>query len=159
MTSSATRSEAAPGRGSGATAIGAAAAPPALDLARLRAEFPLLAAQPGLAYLDSAATAQKPRAVLEAMDRFQRERYGPIARGVHRLAAEATSAYEGARERVAGFVGAASDEIVFTRGTTEAVNLVAASFLRPRLEAGECLFPRPHGSRPPLVLDPRAGQL
>ena len=123
MTSSATRSE--------------TAAPPALDAARVHAEFPLLAARAGLSYLDSAATAQKPRAVLEAMERFQRERYGPIARGVHRLAAEATAAYEAARERVARFVGASPDEIVFTRGTTEAVNLVAASFLRPRLGPGD----------------------
>jgi cysteine desulfurase/selenocysteine lyase len=116
------------------------AALPALDGERVRAEFPLLARGAGpsrLAYLDSAATAQKPRAVLDAMDRFQRESYGPIARGVHRLAAEATAAYEGARRRVAEFVGAGEDEIVFLRGTTEAINLVAASFARPRLEPGD----------------------
>jgi len=128
VTSSATRSEPAP------RSVGAARA---FDVGRVRAEFPLLARNGSLAYLDSAATAQKPRAVLEAMDRFQRERYGPIARGVHRLAAEATAAYEGARERVARFVGASPGEIVFTRGTTEAVNLVAWSFLRPRLAAGD----------------------
>jgi cysteine desulfurase / selenocysteine lyase len=127
VTSFATRSEPQPG----------AERPGGGELGAVRAQFPLLASTPGLAYLDSAATAQKPRAVLEAMDRFQRERYGPIARGVHRLSAEATAAYEGARERVARFVNASADEIVFVRGTTEAINLVAASFVRSRLAPGD----------------------
>jgi cysteine desulfurase/selenocysteine lyase len=111
-----------------------------VDVERIRADFPFLArADSGrpVAYLDSAATAQKPRAVLDAMERFAAVGYGPIARGVHRLAAEATAAYEGARARVARFLGAAEDEIVFTRGTTEAINLVAWSFARPRLEPGD----------------------
>lgn len=112
----------------------------ALDALGIRAEFPLLAREfdgRPLTYLDSAATAQKPRAVLAAMDRLYETQYGPIARGVHRLAAEATAAYEGARARVARFLGAAETEIVFTRGTTEAVNLVAWSFARPRLAPGD----------------------
>jgi cysteine desulfurase/selenocysteine lyase len=126
---------------SSATRSDPSGAPP-LTLDRRR-DFPLLerhaesAGGRGLVYLDSAATAQKPYLVLEAMERFQRERYGPIARGVHRLSAQATVAYEAARERVASFVNCAPDEVVFTRGTTEAVNLVAASFARPRLEAGD----------------------
>lgn len=124
MTSSATRSEAAT-----RTALG-----------RSRADFPFLDRAgdgPAVAYLDSAATAQKPRAVLAAMASFAATGYGPIARGVHRLAAEATATYEAARARVARFLGAADDEIVFTRGTTEAINLVAASFARPRLAPGD----------------------
>jgi len=121
VTSSATRFEAVTG----------------VDLERIRADFPFLARSDegrSIAYLDSAATAQKPRAVLDAMDRFAALGYGPIARGVHRLAAEATAAYEGARARVARFLGAAVDEIVFARGTTEAINLVAWSYARPRLQ-------------------------
>ena len=109
-------------------------------MADLRADFPLLGRATGpaaLVYLDSAATAQKPRAVLAAMDQFYEARNGAISRGVHRLSAEATAAYEAARARVARFVGADADEIVFTRGTTEAINLVAASFARPRLGDGD----------------------
>lgn len=113
----------------------------ALDVERLRAEFPILARRIGtapLAYLDNAATTQKPLPVLAAMQRFYEESYGSVARGVHQLSAEATRQYEAARARVAAFLGAASaDEIVFVRGTTEAVNLVAWSFARPRLTAGD----------------------
>ncbi|MGE0640028.1 MAG: aminotransferase class V-fold PLP-dependent enzyme [Thermoanaerobaculia bacterium] len=112
----------------------------ARDLAAIRAEFPLLAREIGgqpVAYLDSAATAQKPRAVLAAMARFLEESNGAVSRGVHRLSGEATAAYEAARERVAAFLGGSAGEIVFTRGTTEAINLVAASFVRPRLGAGD----------------------
>ncbi len=122
---------------------GAAASAPAapLDVERLRADFPLLARRIGehpLVYLDNAATAQKPRAVVAAMERFYAEHYGSVARGVHRLSAESTAAYEAARERVARFLGAPSaDEIVFVRGTTEAINLVAASYARPRLAPGD----------------------
>ncbi len=112
-----------------------------LDVERLRADFPILARRIGeapLCYLDNAATTQKPRAVLAAMQRFYEESYGSVARGVHQLSAEATQAYEAARARVGVFLGAASpDEIVFVRGTTEAANLVAASFARPRLVPGD----------------------
>jgi cysteine desulfurase/selenocysteine lyase len=126
------------------TTEGAPATATAYDVARVRGQFPLLAApgarrdRPALAYLDNAATTQKPEAVLAAMDRFYRERYGPVARGVHRLSAEATGAYEAARARAARFLGAGeAGEIVFVRGTTEAINLVAASFARPRLAPGD----------------------
>lgn len=111
------------------------------DVERLRCDFPILARRVGeapLCYLDNAATTQKPVAVVAAMQRFYEESYGSVARGVHRLSAEATQMYEAARERVRRFLNAAStDEIVFVRGTTEAANLVAWSFARHRLSAGD----------------------
>lgn len=116
---------------------------PSLLLAvdEVRRDFPILARRIGehpLCYLDNAATTQKPRPVLAAMQRFYEESYGSVARGVHRLSAEATSLYEAARARVGRFLGAAApDEIVFVRGTTEAANLVAWSFARPRLSPGD----------------------
>jgi cysteine desulfurase/selenocysteine lyase len=112
-----------------------------LDIERLRADFPILSQRVGghpLAYLDNAATAQKPSAVIEAIDRYYRETNANIHRGVHTLAERATAQYEGAREGVARFINAAeSREIVFTRGTTESVNLVAQAYLRPRLSADD----------------------
>jgi cysteine desulfurase/selenocysteine lyase len=109
----------------------AAVAAPRFDVDRVRADFPILARRVGgkpLVYLDSAATAQKPEAVLDAMQHFYREGYASVARGVHRLSAEATAAYEAARARVARFLGSAeADEVVFVRGTTEAMNLLAAT--------------------------------
>ncbi|MDZ7749315.1 MAG: cysteine desulfurase [Halofilum sp. (in: g-proteobacteria)] len=112
-----------------------------LDVERLREDFPILRQQIGghpLVYLDNAATTQKPLAVIDTLDRYYRETNANIHRGVHTLAERATAQYEDARERVAGFINAAeAREIVFTRGTTEAVNLVAQSYLRPRLAAGD----------------------
>ena len=112
-----------------------------LDVAALRADFPILARRIGdaaLCYLDNAATTQKPRQVLAAMQEFYEQSYGSVARGVHQLSAEATSRYEAARARVARFLGAGSpEEIVFVRGTTEAANLVAWSFARQRLAPGD----------------------
>jgi cysteine desulfurase/selenocysteine lyase len=93
-------------------------------------EFPVLARE-GLVYLDSAATSQTPRAVIEAMDRYYTEYRASIHRGVYPLAAEATEAYEGARERVAAFVGSSAGETVFTRNGTEAINLVARTNVTP----------------------------
>jgi len=113
-----------------------------LDLAAVRAEFPALAL-PGrdgrtVAYLDSAATTQKPEVVLAALREFYAEHYGAIARGVYRWSAEATALYEQARRRVAGYLGASSaEEVVFVRGTTEAINLVAASWGRRNLRPGD----------------------
>ncbi|MCA1798963.1 MAG: cysteine desulfurase [Xanthomonadaceae bacterium] len=116
-------------------------APPALDAARVRADFPLLAQSvhgKPLVYLDNAATTQKPRQVLEALDAYYRTDNANVHRGVHQLSERATAAYEGARDRIAGFINAASRrELVFVRGTTEAINLVAQSFLRPRLQPGD----------------------
>ena len=112
-----------------------------LDPARVRGDFPILArlvhGRP-LVYLDNAATTQKPRAVVAAEARFYEERNANVHRGVHLLSQEATDAYEAARAAVARFVGAASpSEIVFTRGTTESVNLVAASLGRATVRAGD----------------------
>ena len=94
----------------------------------LRQEFPLLAARPELHFLDTAASAQKPRVVLEAEREFYSERYANIHRGAYSLSVEATDAYEGARARVAAFLNASPREVVFVRGATEAINLVAHSF-------------------------------
>jgi cysteine desulfurase/selenocysteine lyase len=116
-----------------------AAAP--LDVAALRAQFPILGRQihgKPLVYLDSANTAQKPLAVIETLDHFYRHYNANVARAVHTLGEEATVAYEAVRAKAARFLGAASsEEIVYTRGTTEAINLVAHSWLRPRLQAGD----------------------
>lgn len=91
-----------------------------------------------LAYLDNAATSQKPRAVLDAVTGYYARYNSNIHRGVHLLSEEATTAYEAAREKVCGFVNAAAaDEIVFVRGTTEAINLVAQSYVRPRVTEGD----------------------
>src|SRR3990172_4225860 len=100
-----------------------------LDVARIRKDFPILErtvyGKP-LVYLDNAATSQKPRQVIEALVRYYETYNANIHRAVHALGEEATAAYEEAREKVAGFIGAPSSEsVVFTRNTTEAINLVA----------------------------------
>jgi cysteine desulfurase/selenocysteine lyase len=111
------------------------------DVERVRRDFPGLAVRVHgrpLAYLDNAATAQKPQAVLDAEAAYYLESCSNVHRGVHALAERATALYEGARDAVAAFLGAPRrEEVVFTRGTTEAINLVARSFLRPRLRAGD----------------------
>ncbi|MBM3121694.1 MAG: SufS family cysteine desulfurase [Chloroflexi bacterium] len=117
-------------------------ATPVLDVERLRAEFPVLGREtrPGvpLVYLDSAATSQKPRVVLEAMTAFYEQHNANIHRGIHRLAEEATQAHEAARARLAAFLGAADPaELVFTRNATESINLVASSWGRSQLKAGD----------------------
>ncbi|TXL68345.1 cysteine desulfurase [Zeimonas arvi] len=105
------------------------------------ADFPILSRPvrgKRLAYLDNAATTHKPERVIEAESAFYRESNANIHRGVHWLSQHATDLYEGARERVRGFLNAArADEIVFTRGTTEAINLVAFSWGRANLKAGD----------------------
>jgi cysteine desulfurase/selenocysteine lyase len=93
-------------------------------------EFPVLSRE-GLVYLDSAATSQTPRPVIEAMDRYYTEYRASIHRGVYPLAAEATEAYEGAREKVAAFAGSTAGETVFTRNGTESINLVARTNIAP----------------------------
>ena len=102
------------------------------DVARLRADFPILNERPygkPLVYLDNAASAQKPVQVLDRMRAAYEHEYANVHRGLHYLANAATEAFEGARESVRRFLNAAStDEIVFTRSATEAINLVAASF-------------------------------
>jgi cysteine desulfurase/selenocysteine lyase len=113
-----------------------------LSLERYRSEFPILdrETKPGvpLIYLDSAATSQKPRRVIEAMTAYYEHNNANIHRGVHRLAEESTAAFEDARRRIADFIGAASPrEIVFTRNATESINLVAHSWARAHLKAGD----------------------
>jgi cysteine desulfurase / selenocysteine lyase len=101
----------------------------AFDAEAVRAEFPILLRHvhdKPLVYLDSAASAQKPRAVIDAMTRAMEHSYANVHRGLHTLANETTDAYEGARKKVAAFINAEPSEIVFTKGGTEAVNLVAS---------------------------------
>jgi cysteine desulfurase/selenocysteine lyase len=112
-----------------------------LDPERVRADFPILhtlARGKPLVFLDSAASAQKPRAVLDAMQRFYETSYANVHRGVYELSERATQAFEGVRAKVAGFLGAAeAREIVFVRGTTEAINLVAHGIARTTLGPGD----------------------
>ena len=113
----------------------------AWDVAEVRRDFPLLSPEVHgrpFVYLDSANTTQKPEAVLRASDRFYRETNANIHRSTYRLSEAATAAYEGAREKVRGFLNARSTrEIVFTRGTTEAINLLATSFGQAFVKAGD----------------------
>ena len=116
-------------------------APAAIDVAALRSDFPVLHQEVNghpLAYLDNAASSQRPRQVIDAVAEYYRRDHANVHRGVHTLSQRATEAYEGARSRVRRFVNAASDrEIIWTRGTTEAVNLVAQAWARPRLKPGD----------------------
>jgi cysteine desulfurase / selenocysteine lyase len=113
----------------------------ALDVDRIRADFPILsqtAHGKPLVYLDSANTSQKPRVVIEAESRVYREIYSNVHRGVYDLAVKAEKAFEGARETVRRFINAPeSREVIFVRGTTEAINLVAQTFGRQRLKPGD----------------------
>jgi cysteine desulfurase / selenocysteine lyase len=113
----------------------------AYDVGRLREDFPALAMQiygKPLVYLDNAASAQKPKAVLDRLERAYTAEYANVHRGLHYLANVATEAYENAREKVRAFINAArTEEIVFTRNATEAINLVAYTFGRERLRAGD----------------------
>jgi len=113
----------------------------AYDVARIRADFPALAMQvygKPLVYLDNAASAQKPQAVLDRLNFAYTSEYANVHRGLHYLANAATEAYEGAREKVRAFLNAArSEEIVFTRNATEAINLVAYTFGRERIKPGD----------------------
>jgi cysteine desulfurase/selenocysteine lyase len=119
---------------------GAGVATAGLDVARIRSDFPLLARTINghpLVYLDSAATAQKPQRVLDAVDDYYREHNANVHRGVHALGNEATDVFESARERVAAFIDAPPEGVVFVRNTTEALNLVASSYARELLSRGD----------------------
>jgi len=111
------------------------------DVARVREDFPILGMKvhgKPLVYLDNAASAQKPRMVLDRLTRAYETEYANVHRGLHYLANAATDAYEGARDKVARFLNAArSEEIIFTRGATEAINLVAQTFGRERIKPGD----------------------
>jgi cysteine desulfurase/selenocysteine lyase len=111
------------------------------DVHALRRQFPILArtvhGKP-LAYLDNGASAQRPSAVIDAVDDYERRHHANIHRGVHTLSQEATALYESARDRLVRFINARSrHEIIFVRGTTEAINLVAQSYARPMLKPGD----------------------
>jgi len=120
------------------------AAAPGLDVEQLRKDFPILSQRlrgKPLVYLDNAATSQKPRSVIDAVGRFYAAENANIHRGVHFLSERATVAYEAVRERVARFLNAPTPgEIVFTRGTTEAINLVAQSWGRSTIRPGDELL-------------------
>jgi cysteine desulfurase/selenocysteine lyase len=111
------------------------------DINAIRADFPVLDQEiygKPLVYLDNAASSQKPNQVIDAIANYYRQDNANIHRGVHRLSQRATDAYEAAREKVRGFINAKSDkEVIFVRGATEAVNLVAQSFARPQLKQGD----------------------
>jgi cysteine desulfurase/selenocysteine lyase len=111
------------------------------DINAIRADFPVLDQEiygKPLVYLDNAASSQKPLQVIDAVANYYRQDNANIHRGVHRLSQRATDAYEAAREKVRGFINAKSDkEVIFVRGATEAVNLVAQSFARPQLKQGD----------------------
>ncbi len=111
-----------------------------LDTNKIRAEFPILEREVygrPLVYLDSGATAQKPRAVIECVDRLHREVNANIHRGVHRLSGEMTELYEEARARIATFIGAEKEEVIFTAGATASLNTVAYSWCGAFLKAGD----------------------
>jgi cysteine desulfurase/selenocysteine lyase len=111
------------------------------DVARIREDFPILSMQvygKPLVYLDNAASAQKPKAVLDRLNQAYTSEYANVHRGLHYLANAATEGYEGAREKVRAFLNASRpEEIVFTRNATEAINLVAYTFARERIQPGD----------------------
>lgn len=114
-----------------------------IDWSVVRADFPLLERKvhgKPLVYLDSANTAQKPRAVIEAVDDFYRRHNANVSRAVHQLGSEATEAYEDARKALAQFIGAAPEDLVLCSGTTFAINLVAYSWALPRLRPGDVIL-------------------
>src|ERR1700689_5868481 len=111
------------------------------DVEAARRHFPILGRMvhgKPLAYLDNGASAQRAQRVIDAVDDYERHHHANIHRGVHTLSQEATALYEGARDRLVKFINARSrQEIIFVRGTTEAINLVAQSYGRPTLKAGD----------------------
>lgn len=127
-----------------------------LDVAAIKADFPILSrtVRDGkkLIYLDSGATSQKPHQVLTAERNFYEKHNAAVHRGAHQLAEEATDAYELARQKIAGFVGAKPSEIAFTKNATEAINLVSYSFLNATLKVRQNK-PLPNGAER-FVLEP-----
>jgi cysteine desulfurase/selenocysteine lyase len=124
-----------------ASVLGSTSMSTPLDVEAIRHDFPVLAREVNgkpLCYLDNAASSQRPRAVIDAISSYYETSHANVHRGVHRLSQEATDLFEGARETLRRFVNARSTrEIIFVRGTTEAINLVAQSFARPRLQPGD----------------------
>jgi len=110
------------------------------DVEAVRRQFPVLSQRPygkRLAFLDSGATAQKPQVVIDAVSRFYAQDNSNVHRGVYDLAERATAAFEGARKKIARYIGADPREVIFTRGTTEGVNLVAQTYGRAHVGPGD----------------------
>jgi cysteine desulfurase/selenocysteine lyase len=120
------------------------ASPSPLDVAKIREDFPILEERVNgypIAYLDNAATSQKPRTVLDVLRNYYEHRNANVHRGMHKLSRRATDSYEGARSKVAKWIGAtSSSEVIWTRGTTEAINLVAASWGGENLSNGDVIL-------------------
>jgi cysteine desulfurase/selenocysteine lyase len=135
--------ETRPAADTSGSAAGSATPAGPLDPVALRADFPILDQEVHghrLVYLDSAATSQKPRAVIEALDAYYREYNANIHRGIYQIAEQATAAYEGSRAKVAGLIGASDPhEIVFVRNATEAINLVAYAWGRRNIRRGDVI--------------------
>jgi cysteine desulfurase/selenocysteine lyase len=115
----------------------------AIDWSSIRADFPILSRTVNgkpLVYLDTANTAQKPQAVIAAVDDFYRNHNANVSRAVHQLGAEATEAYEGARKAIARFFHVHANDLVLTSGTTQSLNLVAYAFALPRLQTGDVIL-------------------
>jgi len=123
------------------SAVGVKASPRTLDVAKVREDFPILRTTvhgKPLVYLDNAATAQKPAAVLDRMTEYYTTENSNVHRGVHLLSEQATAAYEGAREKVRGFINANSTrDVIFTRGTTESINMVSIAWGRANVRGGD----------------------
>ncbi|MEL6721266.1 MAG: aminotransferase class V-fold PLP-dependent enzyme [Bacteroidota bacterium] len=109
-----------------------------IDIQNIKSKFPIFQHYPELVYLDSAATTQKPRMVIDGIQQFYEKENANIHRGLYDLAAKTTDKYEAVREKVADFIGAnSSKEVIYTSGTTASINLVAQSFVAPKLEEGD----------------------
>jgi cysteine desulfurase / selenocysteine lyase len=115
----------------------------AIEWAHVRNDFPILTREvhgKPLVYLDSANTAQKPNAVIDATDNFYRQHNANVSRAVHQLGAEATEAYEGARKKIAGFFNIHPNDLVLTSGTTQSINLIAYAYALPRLQKDDVIL-------------------
>ena len=110
---------------------------PAFNAVAVRKDFPIFQTHPNLTFLDSAASAQKPQSVLDAMDNIQTQSYANIHRGLYQLSQEATQAYEDARAKVAQFIHAPTNSIIFTRNSTESINLITQTWSRQNLQKGD----------------------
>jgi len=109
-----------------------------IELKNIKSHFPIFQHHPDLVYLDNAATTQKPQSVIDVISNFYKKENANIHRGIYPLAVSASQKYEAVRGKVAQFLNAKSaDEIVYTSGTTASINLVAHSFLSPRLKQGD----------------------
>ena len=114
------------------------------DVQAIRTQFPILNTQINgrdLVYLDTGASSQKPECVIQAMDDYYRHQHANVHRGIHELSQSATDAYEATRDKVAAWIGAARrEEVIFTRGTTESINLIAQTWGRAQVTAGDRLL-------------------